>query len=264
MLERSLAQLVSLDDVARRDTPLSRLDARAKVLVTLAFLVTVASFDAHALVQPLPLFLLLAAGMALGEVPVKILLMRLLVASPFALLIGIWNPLFDRAPYFLTDAWVISSGWISFLSIVLRFVLALGAVLLLMATTGFDAICVALRRMGAPRALVTQLWLLFRYSFLLVQQAGNLLRAHALRAPGHPRPRLRIARSLLGELLLRSVGRAERVHAAMLCRGFSGELGRTTPRRFRLYDGLFVLGSSAFLLLVRAVDLPAWLGRSVL
>jgi cobalt/nickel transport system permease protein len=87
-----------------------------------------------------------------------------------------------------------------------------------------------------------------------------MLRAHALRVPDHPRPTLRTLRSLLGQLLVRSLGRAERVHVAMLCRGFDGELRRKSPMRFGSRDALFVAGSGSFLLLVRLVNVPYWLG----
>jgi cobalt/nickel transport system permease protein len=149
---------------------------------------------------------------------------------------------------------------VSFLSIVLRFIVALSAVLLLVATTGFGATCAALRRLGVPRSLTTQLVLLYRYSFVLAEEVARTLRAHALRAPELSHPTLATARSLLGELLLRTLGRAERVHAAMLCRGFDGELDLPARTRFRLADVGFLVGWCAFFAVVRGWDLPGWLG----
>jgi cobalt/nickel transport system permease protein len=105
--------------------------------------------------------------------------------------------------------------------------------------------------------------LLYRYSFVLVGEVARTLRAHALRAPERSHPTLGTAKSLLGELLLRTLGRAERVHAAMLCRGFDGALQLPTVTRFRLADVGFLVGWCAFFVGVRGWDLPGWLGALI-
>jgi cobalt/nickel transport system permease protein len=263
LLERALSHVASLDELARRASPVASLDARAKVLAAFCFLVTIASFGRHDLVRPLPLLIYLAVGMALGDVPFRMVVARLAIASPFALLVAIWNPLFETRPLLQVGAWAISAGWVSFFNIIERFVLALAAVLLLVATTGMDPVTSALGRLGMPRVLVTQLMLLYRYGFLLGAEASRMLRAHALRVPAQPRPTLQTLRSLLGELLLRSISRAERVHRAMLCRGFDGELRRMFGGRFTARDAGFLIGSIAFFLLVRVVDVPRFIARFV-
>lgn len=259
-IDRAISHIHSLDDASRADTPLTRLDARAKVLVTLAFLVTVASFGRHQLVEPLPLVLLLAIGLALGEVPLGVLGSRLALTTPFAVLVGIWNPIFETEPLLRLGPLVVSAGWVSFLSVVERVLLGVTAVLLLIASTGMDSVAAALGRLGMPRVLVTQLLLLYRYAFLLVEEVSRLLRAHALRAPERRRPGLRTVPSLLGELLLRSLARAERVHAAMLCRGFTGELHPVSRARFGARDGVILAAGTGYVALVRLVDLPRAIG----
>jgi len=259
-IDRAISQIRSLEDASRADTPLARLDARTKVLVTLAFLVTVASFGRHQVVEPLPLTLLLAIGLALGEVPVGVLGSRLALTAPFAVLVGIWSPLFETEPLVRLGPLWLSAGWVSFLSVVERVLLGVTAVLLLIASTGMDSVAAALGRLGAPRVLVTQLLLLYRYVFLLIEEVSRMLRAHALRAPERRRPSWRTVPSLLGELLLRSLARAERVHAAMLCRGFTGELSPASRARFGVRDGLVLAASSGYVALVRLVDLPRAIG----
>ena len=51
-----------------------------------------------------------------------------------------------------------------------------------------------------------------------------MIRAHALRSFGHRRPRYRVFLQLLGNLLIRTIDRAERIHLAMLSRAFNGEI----------------------------------------
>ncbi len=263
-IERALSHVSALDELARRPTPIGRLDARVKLLATFALLITIASFGRHELGRPLPLLIYLAAGMALGDVPWGVVLTRVAIASPFALMVGIWNPLFEPLPLLPLGPWEVSAGWVSCLNILERFALAMAAVLLLVATTGFDTVAAAMGRLGMPRVLVTQLMLLYRYGFLLGAEASRMLRAHALRVPAHPRPTLHTLRSLLGEFLLRSIARAERVHVSMLCRGFDGEVRGTARWRVSAGDAGFLVASIAFFALVRAVDVPRLLASLLL
>ncbi len=250
---RALDHATALDRLARRDTILGRVDARAKLIATLGLLFTIASFSPHDLSRPLPLAIFLAVTLALGQVPLSMVLTRLLVASPFALMVAIWNPVFDTATAWQVGTLEVSAGWISFTSVLLRFAFALSAVLVLIATTGFDEVCRAARSLGAPRLFVTQLLLLYRYSFVIAGEVGRMLKAHSLRRPGK-RPTLAVARHMLGQLLLRALGRAERIHAAMLCRGFAGVVPVRTGARFGAGSAVFVVTSLLFFVAVRGYD----------
>jgi cobalt/nickel transport system permease protein len=260
--EAALARLGALDALAARDTPAARLDPRVKALSALAFAVTVASFGRLEPLRLVPLAAWPVALAALGGVPWRPLLARLALASPFALGVAAFEPLLDRAPAALGGL-PASAGAVAALTILLKFALALSAALVLVATTGFDAVCAALRRLGAPRAVVTQLLLLYRYLFVLADETARTLRAHALRSPDRPRPALRTTGTLLGALLLRTLARGERVHAAMLGRGFDGELRLGRPGRLRRADVAFAAATALLLVACRAIDVPAALGAAL-
>jgi len=259
-IESALAHIGSIEDLAALDTPIHRLDPRAKLVTTLALLVAVASFGRYEVTRLLPLALYPIVLAALGDVPAGPILARLALASPFAILVGIFNPLIDRAPLAALGPVVVTGGWLSFASILVRFGLSLGTALLLVATTGFDAVCAALARLGLPRALVIQLLFVYRYLFVLSDDAARMIRAHGLRAPLGRRPGLRVAGSMLGQLLLRTLARAQRIHAAMLCRGFDGVFRLRRPLRLGARDVAFAVGWCGWFALVRAVDLPQLLG----
>lgn len=253
----AIARLGTLDDLAARDTPAARLDPRAKVLATLAYVTVVASFGRQDLLRLAPLALFPLALAALGDVPLRALLLRLAVTSPLVLAVAAFEPFLDRSPALRVGGVVITAGAVGFGTVLAKFALSLSAALLLVATTGFDAVCAALRRLGAPRALVTQLLLTYRYLFLLSAEAGRSVRAHALRSPDRPRPTLRVAATLLGQLLIRALARAERIHAAMRCRGFDGEVRLSRPWRLSSRDALFVGLTAALLVVSRGLDVPA-------
>lgn len=266
-LDTALDDLRALDALAARETALSRRDPRAKLVVTLAFIVTVVSFDRYRVAALLPLALFPTVLAAQAEVPARLLWRTLWLASPFALMVGLFNPLLDRAPMLTLPGVAISGGWISFASIMLRFGLTVSAALVLVAGTGMLPLCAALTRLRVPRAFTVQLLLLYRYLFVLAGEAARMTTAHRLRAGTHTRVGLGVYASLLGHLLLRAFERAQRVHGAMLARGFDGELRRVDPWRWRPADSFFTIGWCAFFAAMRAVDGPqaigAWLAAAL-
>ena len=262
-LDNALHEIRRLDDLAGQDTPLHRLDARAKVLATLLYLVSMLSLGRYEVSRLLPFAafpLLLAAQ---GGVPLGLLLRRAALALPFVVFVGIFNPLLDRATHLTLGPLAVTGGMLSLASIILRSLLAVTTGLVLVAVTGFDQICRALGRLGMPTALLVQLQFLYRYLFVLADEALRMLHARAQRCAPDKHPSLREYRSLLGNLLLRTLDRAGRIHQAMLCRGFDGQmpdLRPTTP--FGPREWRFCLVWGLFFIAVRILDLPQHLGAT--
>jgi cobalt/nickel transport system permease protein len=253
----------SLDALAAKASPLSALDARGKILVTLAFVVTVVSFDRYAVAALLPLALFPVVIAALGHIPARMILRGVLLASPFAVMMGVFNPVFDRQVMITMAGLGISGGCLSFASILIRFALTVSAGLILVASTGFAPLCAALRRLGVAEVFTTQLLLLHRYALVLADEAARMNLARELRANGKPM-RLTVYGSLLGHLLLRSLQRAQRIHQAMLARGFDGQFLQPSQQRWQARDTWFVITSALGLLLARQVDLAHLVGQLVL
>ena len=157
----------------------------------------------------------------------------------------------------------VSGGWVSYASIVLRFLLTVAAALVLTATTGFIGVCLALEKLKVPEALVTQLLLLYRYIFVLGDEAHRMSQARRLRSFRRRGMGWRVYAQMLGQLLLRTFARAQRVYLAMKCRGFDGEIRVGRPLHFGAADLAFVLRWSAAFMAFRAVDVPLALGHLV-
>jgi cobalt/nickel transport system permease protein len=253
-------ELGRMDEFGRLDTPAHRIDARAKAVTTLAFIVCVMSFRRYEVSALTPFFLYPLVLISLGRIPLAYLAKKILVAAPFAIAIGVFNPFLDRLPLAAIGPIAISGGWLSFTSILLRFTLTVGAALALVACTGMHRLCAGLERMGLPRVFAVQLLFLYRYLFVVADDAGRMMRSIALRV-GRPRSLgARVYGSLVGHLLLRSMARAERVHRAMLARGFDGEIRVLRPSRWRSADLAFVCGWTAFFVVARIWNLAAGLG----
>jgi cobalt/nickel transport system permease protein len=264
-IERAFYDIGHLDNLAEADTPLHRLDPRAKILTTAVFVVSVVSFDKYEIAGLLPFFLYPAVLVGWGNLPLGFLLRKLLLVSPFVLFIGIFNPWLDRAVLFQLGPVGITGGWLSFLSLLLRFTLTVGAALLLIASTGFTTICMALEKLGSPRIFTVQLLLLYRYLFILIGEAIRMIRAHALRSFNRKgRITFRVFLQMLGNLLLRTIDRAERIHMAMLSRAFTGEIRIARQFHFGYREMLFLSGFSALFIVLRCTEVINLLGRMVM
>lgn len=263
-IPRNLSDIGYMDTLASGDTSLHRLDARAKLLATGLFIAAVVSFNRYEVARLAPFALFPVFLISVGGLPPGYLLKKLLPAAPFALVVGIFNPLLDTAAMLQLGGVTVSAGWVSFFSIVARFVLTVSAALALVALTGVNAIGEGLAAMGAPRAFVTQLLFLNRYLFELAAEAGRMERARELRACGRRSAGLGVFAQLAGSLLLRGLDRAERVYQAMLCRGFDGSVRTSRPSGFGAKEVVFVLGWSALFALFRFVDMSQMLGKAVM
>lgn len=126
--------------------------------------------------------------------------------------------------------WTVSSvGVVRFFSILVRMWMAVQAAILLTATTRFPDLLWALGALRVPLTLVGIIGFMYRYLFVLADEALRMLRARAARSARLGRGRRpsvrwqgKIAGSMIGSLFLRAIERSERVYAAMRARGYDG------------------------------------------
>ncbi|MDR1915684.1 MAG: cobalt ECF transporter T component CbiQ [Synergistaceae bacterium] len=218
----AVAGLNTLELCAEGNTLVHRLHPLVKMAVTTIYVAVVISFGRYEIAALLPYFFYPAILIPLSETPGKILLRRLLPALPFSLFGGLSNVFFDHTPMILLEGFVISGGVVSFISIMIKTVLSVSAILLLVSTTDMAVLSRQLAAMGVPGVLVLQLTLTYRYLAVLVDETGTMFSSYMLRSPETRGVRMRDMGTFIGVLLLRSIGRAERVYDAMKCRGFNG------------------------------------------
>lgn len=261
-----------LDPYRPGNSPIHRLDPRVKLVLTLAFVLTCALTPLAAW----PVYILLLAVIisieVLSELGVGYVLKRAVLAFPFVLAAfpvifttpGV--PWFE-IPFFGWTLTISQAGVARFISIVLKSWLSIQAAILLTASTPFPDLLMAMRAIHVPRLLVAIIGLMWRYLFVLVDEALRLLRARAarsghadlpgLRSGGSLAWRARIAGGMAGNLFLRAFERSDRIYVAMLSRGYDGEVRATplpvfgTKNRLILVAGLAALGIlllTAFLL----------------
>ncbi|MBU2574251.1 MAG: cobalt ECF transporter T component CbiQ [Elusimicrobia bacterium] len=262
-LGKNLADIGYMDTLAAGDSPLHRLDPRAKLLTTFLFIVSVVSFNKYEVSALVPFCLYPVFLVAAGKLPAGYLVKKILLVSPFAVLVGVFNPALDRQILFQLGPLGISGGWVSFLSILARFALTVSAALALLSITGINSVCEALLRCGVPKPFVVQLLFLNRYIFALTGEAERMSRARSLRTFRPAAVSFRVFIQLIGNLLLRTMDRAERVYRAMLCRGFDGHIRVVRFSKIGRREIAFTLGWSVFFSVFRFVNIPLMLGQAV-
>lgn len=253
-----------LDQLSNGESFVHRLDPRAKLLTVTVFIAVVVSFDRYEVSALLPYFFFPAVLIPLAGIPARYLTRKYLFLLPFAVLIAIFNPVFDREPIMLLGTYAVSGGLVSFASIIVRFTLTVLAAFILIAVTGFGGVCLALERFKVPKVFCVQLMMLYRYIFVLADEAVRMARAREMRSAGTKGNGVTVFGSLIGHLLLRTWGRAQRVHMAMLSRGFNGEFHTRRPLALKAPDIAFVLFWCPLFVLFRFLNPAYAIGRLLL
>jgi cobalt/nickel transport system permease protein len=121
---------------------------------------------------------------------------------------------------------VFTSGWKLALLLVLRSEASLTCWLLVMMTTPFNLVLRALRALYVPVVFVAILSMTFRYIFLLVRTAQDMLLSRRSRIVGrmNAAENRKLASSTAGVLLGKSLQMSDDVYHAMASRGFRGEI----------------------------------------
>lgn len=232
---------VVLDRWSRGSSPLHRRDPRVKILGLLALLIAVATLPLPKTVQNawtqgaavLAVFGgLLLIVVKVARLPLLGVLDRAALVFPFALTFAVASWLSGDQPRAVV---LLARSYVSAL-----------AALALIATTPLTALAAGLESLGAPRVLVLVMQFLYRYLFVLSEEAQHMRAAAACRGmarlPLTPnRTLFRNAAGALAVLFARSQMRADGIHRAMLARGGGGKFRLLAAPRLTSTDVLFLV-----------------------
>jgi cobalt/nickel transport system permease protein len=228
-----------VDQYCHRESLVHRLDPRVKAVVTVLLIVGITTAQEHvAWIYPTMLALVMSLALA-AEVSPWFVVRRAFVALPFAL-VAVTLVFTMPGKTLITVpllGWRASdTGLIRFAAIVLKSWLSVQVAVLLAATTHFTDLLWALHSLRVPKVLVAIIAFMYRYLFILADESLRLRRARAARSAalhgrgaGSPWWRAKVTGGLVGNLFLRSYERSERVYAAMVARGYAGELRVLSP-----------------------------------
>jgi cobalt/nickel transport system permease protein len=224
------------DSYHEGDSFVHRLDPRVKVLSVLLFvlaasLIPPGAFGALGLLLAFVLVAAAASGVGIGY-----LIRRSFIALPFALaavtlLFTVPGNVIVTIPIF-GGLEISDQGLIRFLTIMFKSWISVQMAILLVAVTPFPQVLWALRALHVPQPLVSIASFMYRYLFVLSDEALRLLRARSSRSAaieGHRSGgpilwRGKVAGRMAGSLMIRSFERSERIYNAMIARGYTGQV----------------------------------------
>ncbi|HEX6868123.1 MAG TPA: cobalt ECF transporter T component CbiQ [Candidatus Limnocylindrales bacterium] len=264
---------MDLDRHVPRDSPIHAFDPRLKLVFVVAGIVGIALLPMGAYAVYAAIWVVLVTLSAVARLGAWRLVRGSVIVLPFALVAlpliftRPGDPVFviDVGPFQLTAT---REGLRDATSIVVKSWLSVQAALLLAYTTPFPTLLASLRALRLPALLVSIIGFMYRYLAVIGDEAARLDRARSARAVGKGiggiaglRWRARVAGGMVGSLFIRSYERSERVHAAMLSRGFTGTppaMAMARPSTGQLFAFALGLAGIAIVVLGASAWGPRW------
>lgn len=213
-----------------RSSPVHRLAAEQKLVGTLVFVLAVVATPREAFWAFGVAAALVGAAVALARLPAGLVARRCTVEVPFLLFALAMPVLGTGARVDLLGLSLSQEGLWSAWAIVAKGTLGVAASVVLAATTRVPDLLGALRRLRVPVAFVAIAGFMVRYLDVLV---GDLRRLQVARTSRGDDPRwlwqAGAMAATAGALFVRTYERGERVHQAMLARGFDGSFPAGGP-----------------------------------
>ena len=259
-LSNAQSELREMDALAAQDSPVHRLHPLYKLAITIAYIVTVVFFSKYDFSGLVVMVLYPVLLFQVSGIPVHLCFYKLRIVLPLVCAVGLANPFLDHTPLLQLGTLTVTGGFVSMVTLMLKGVFSLMASFLLIATTPIDALCAALRKLHVPGLITTLLLLTYRYIGVLMEQVSIMNEAYQLRSPGQKGIHISAWGSFLGQLLLRSMDRAEELYSSMLLRGFEGEFFYADIPPCRIFGAAVTLICLAAFGCARFFDLPALLG----
>jgi cobalt/nickel transport system permease protein len=223
---------VTLDQWSRGASALHRRDPRVKIAALLVFLVVLATAHRDLVWLGTALFVVLCIAVHQARIPLAGAMARAGVVLPF-------TAVFAAVSWLAGDP---ARG----AALVMKSYLSALAVLLLVSTTPLPMLLRGFEMTGAPRFLLMVAQFLYRYLFVISEEAQHMRKAAMARGAtvnglAGNAARFRAAAGALAVLFARSYARAEEIHRAMLARSFPGYFRPLVELHFHPGDLTFLV-----------------------
>lgn len=212
------------------DSAVHRLPAHVKVVALLAFVLVVVATPRDHFVAFAGYALLLVGVAVAAHVPARFVLPRMLVEVPFVVFALLLPFVATGERVAVLGVALSQDGLLAGWNILAKGTLGVVASILLAATTDARALLLGLQRLRLPSVLVEIASFMVRYADVIVSDMGRMRIARESRAfEGRHLGHLRVVAQSAGALFIRTYERGERVHLAMLSRGYAGSMPLVDP-----------------------------------
>ncbi|WP_300382782.1 cobalt ECF transporter T component CbiQ [Clostridium sp.] len=260
-LKSSIYEINCMNNLASEDKWVNNIHPLVKLIITITYISFVVSFHKYDITEIIGMVIYPIVIFITGYISFKDSLRRLRLVLPLVCFVGIFNPFFDRDILMKLNGVNISGGTISMITLMIKGILTVLASYLLIATTTIEKICYAMSLIHIPKIFVTQILFIYRYITLLLNEANRITEAYSLRAPNQKGIHYKVWGSLIGQLLLRSMDRAENIYESMSLRGYVGEFYYTYNIKCSLKDYLYFITWISIFLAMRFFPILEFIGN---
>ena len=229
------------------------LDPRVKIIVAILYSIVVAvSSNFSALLPALGISVFL---IVLGKLSIRKVLYRLLLVNGLIIFLWVFLPFTYKGESLFTIGPLVGTkeGVLYASQITVKCNAILLAMIALLSTIPISTLGHAMGQLYFPDKLIHLFLFTYRYIHVIFREYNRLINAMRIRGfiPGTNLHTYRSYAYLVGMLLVRSYDRAERIHTAMLCRGFHGKYYTLSRFSIKIRDILYLsLMLSAILVLM--------------
>ena len=244
------------EELANNNSFLHGLDPRGKLIVVFLFSIVVAAAKRFpVLLGSLTLGLLIVLT---AKVPARELIKRLIPVNMLILFLWLFLPFtFGGEPLFFMGSLAVTREGVFYAT---RISIKSNAMMLMLialaASTPIFFIGHAMHQLKIPKNIVHLFFFTYRYIHAIYREYLRLKNSIKIRG-FIPKTNLHTYKTfayMVGMLLVRSFDRAHRVHNAMLCRGFKGDLYSLKKFSFKTNDIVSIIFMTAMILIMGVME----------
>jgi cobalt/nickel transport system permease protein len=249
----------SFEQFAHLISPIHNLDARVKIIAFFSLIIAAVLTSPDNLARFTAFIVTLGYLFLISGIPLKYALIRSTIIFPFVILVALFAPFLPTgaiSSYNLGFLSLNKNGLIVLWNVAIKSWISVLTIILLHSTTPFPKLLKAFQQLKVPTIFISLLTFLYRFMWLLSEEARRMKRAKDARTSQASVKKerglvgikshfnywfwqLQVIGNMIGSLFIRTYERAERVYAAMLARGYTGTVPLPEGTKFDLRDLLF-------------------------
>jgi len=246
-----------IDKYSNLNSTIHNLDPRIKLLMTFLGIIIIVS-EPQGKILPFAFYgVAVLILVLLSRIPFHFILKRFLILSPFILMAALFFPV---SLWLTKEEQIVNIQHPAFkvaLSIFLKAGLSVLLLILLISTDKFHNLLLGLRKLKMPKLIGVIAALMYRYVFILSDEALKTKRARESRTPGRIKVnRMKVFSNQMAMIFLRSWERSKIIYHSMLSRGFNGEFPVMQKLALTRVDIMFFVCFLTAFLAVRLLILP--------
>lgn len=260
-IDKVIYKIYNVDELSNEDHWINNIHPLIKLVLTIFYIsltVTINKYNIAIIIgmsiYPISIFII-------ADISLKEALKRISLALPFLFFMGILNLFFDKEVALTINKISIPRGTVSMITLILKGFLTLLASYLLIVTTTIEKICYAMHKLHIPDIFIIEVMFIYRYITVLLKEVSRITDAYSLRAPKQKGINYRTWGSLVGQLLLRSMDKANSIYESMCLRGYSGKFYCYYIIKYSIKDYLYLFIWLSILIIIRFLPLLEIIGR---